>query len=160
MSETTLTPFEEFTSVIEELTGVASSLSQIETAKADAASEKHHELLDGYIQEEQALILKLRGLEQKRMRLAGQLGWDSLTFRQILEKASLRQQPQLEPLFQNLEQALKSLEQSRKAAEQIIQVRLHEIQAIAARQGGASYDSAGDVNLNAPPRSMMKDRYV
>lgn len=160
MEQTTLTPFEEFTAVIEELTSLASSISQIETAKASAASEKRHGLMDGYIQEEQALILKLRGLEQKRIRLSGELGWESLTFRQILDKASLRQRTKLEPLFLALEQELKDLEHSRKAAEQIIQVRLHEIQTIAAQQGGASYDNAGDVSLNTPPHSKMKDRYV
>ncbi len=160
MEQTTQTQFEEFTTVIEELTSLSSSISQIESAKADAASEKHHELMDGYIQEEQALILKLRGLEQKRARLSRELGWESLTFRQILDKASLRQRTKLEPLFLALEQALQELEHSRKAAEQIIQVRLHQIQAMAAHQGGSSYDNAGDVSLNAPPHSKMKDRYV
>lgn len=160
MEQTTQTQFEEFTTVIEELTSLSFSISQIESAKADAASEKHHELMDGYIQEEQALILKLRGLEQKRARLSRELGWESLTFRQILDKASLRQRTKLEPLFLALEQALQELEHSRKAAEQIIQVRLHQIQAMAAHQSGSSYDNAGDVSLNAPPHSKMKDRYV
>ncbi len=69
MAQTT-EPFEEFTSVIRDLTEVAASISQAEDAKALAASEKRHEKLNGYIQEEQAYILKLRGLEQRRMRLA------------------------------------------------------------------------------------------
>lgn len=160
MTQTTQETFEEFISVIRDLTGLAASISQVEEDKAQAASEKHHEKLDGYIQEEQAYILQLRGLEQKRMRLSKSLGWESLTFRKILETAEPEQKERLEPLFYDLEQQLQMLEQSRKSAERIINVRVHELQVLLAQRDGGSYDDAGNINLNSPVHAKLKNRYV
>ena len=115
---------------------------------------------DDYIQEEQAQILKLRGLEQHRLRLAQELGWNSLTFSQILEIAEPAQVEQLSPCFYDLELQLKRLQQSRKAAEQIINVRIHELQVAIAKQEGSGYDNAGNINLNSPYRSKIRNTYV
>lgn len=160
MDEKTQTPLEEFTAVIQDLTAVVADIGKVEDAKAQAASQKRHQLLDGYIQREQALILKLRGLEQHRIHLAETLGWNSLTFRQILEKAPSEQVKILRPLFVQLEEQLNAMQQSRKSSEQIIQVRLHELQAALAKQEGSSYDNTGNVNLNAPLHSKMKNTYI
>ena len=91
MDQKTQKSFEEFTAVIQDLTAVVADIGKVEDAKARAAAEKHHQLLDGYIQREQAQILRLRGLEQHRIQLAETLGWNSLTFRQILERAPQEQ---------------------------------------------------------------------
>lgn len=160
MNHSTQEPLDEFTAVIRELTNTANRIAQVENAKAQAASQKRHELIDGFIQDEQAYILKLRGLEQRRLRLAESLGWKSLTFRQILEKAAPSQKEQLKPIFSELENQLKQLEQARKAAEKIINTRLHELQvSISMRQGG-SYDNTGSVNVNSPIHTKMRDQYV
>ena len=151
---------EKFATVIRELTDTAEYIAQIEENKAAAASEKRHELLDTFIQDEQAQILKLRGLEQRRLRLADSLGWKSLTFRQFLEKAEPGQQTLLQPLFLELEHQLKRLENARGNAEQIISTRLHEMQIILARQQGGSYDNTGNINLNSPVHTKLQNKYV
>lgn len=160
MNQTLQESFEEFTAVIRDLAAVVSDIGRVEDAKARAASEKRHQLLDGYIQQEQAQILKLRGLEQHRIRLAETLGWNSLTFRQILENASPEQAEVLKPIFLRLEEELSQMQQARKSSEQIIQVRLHEIQTAIAKQEGSSYDNTGNVNLNAPLHNKMRDTYI
>ena len=114
MNQITQESLEEFAAVIRDLSDTAARIAQVEEAKAAAASQRRHELLDGYIQDEQAQILKLRGLEQRRLTLADALGWKSLTFRQILEKAAPEQDHLLRPLFSDLEQNLKRLEHARK----------------------------------------------
>ena len=151
---------EDFITVIKDLTDVAGHISRIEENKAQAASLKRHELLDGYIQKEQALILKLRGLEQHRIRLAKSLGWDSLTFRQILEKAPAEERQMLAPLFQELDGQLSHLKGAKEAAEKIINVRIHELQVAIARSEGSSYDNSGSMNISAPRPSKMRDTYV
>ena len=120
MNQITQESLEEFAAVIRDLSDTAARIAQVEEAKAAAASQRRHELLDGYIQDEQAQILKLRGLEQRRLTLADALGWKSLTFRQILEKAAPEQDHLLRPLFSDLEQNLKRLEHARKSSEKII----------------------------------------
>ncbi len=149
-----------FIAVIKDLTVLTGSIAQVEDHKAQAASQKRHELLDGIIQKEQAQILKLRGLEQHRIRQARELGWDSLTFRQILEKADPSEKKVLAPLFTDLERQLKRLGDCRKSSEQIIKVRIHEIETAIARQQGGSYDSTGSVGTKTPPHLKMRDTYV
>lgn len=160
MIQNTQELFQDFILVIEDLAVLSEKIAQMEEAKAEAASLKRHELLDDYMQEEQAQILKLRGLEQRRIRLTQALGWDSLTFRQILEQAQPDQVRQLSPCFEELEQQLKRLQQSRKAAEQIINVRIHELQVAIAEQEGSGYDNAGNISLDSPYRSKMRNTYV
>lgn len=159
MNENTQELFDNFTAVIRDLTEVAGHITQIEDDKANAASLKRHERMDGYIKKEQADILKLRGLEQHRIKLAKSLGWDSLTFRQILEKTEPDRQEVLKPLFEDLEQQLKRLRESRSAAEQIINVRIHELETAIARQQGGAYDNSGNVSPTASPRQKMRDVY-
>ncbi len=161
MTQETQELFDKFTAVIRELTVLAGDIAQVEEAKAEAASLKRHERLDGFIQKEQAQILKLRGLEQHRMRLAGELGWESLTFRQILERAEDDQKRVLTPLFDELSRQLDRLQQSRKASEQIIRVRVHEIETAIAQQQGTSYDNSGNTTPGSSPHvNKMKDTYV
>ena len=58
--------FDSFIAVLEDTAQLVGDIADIESAKAEAASLNQHHLLDGYIQTEQAQILKLRGLEQRR----------------------------------------------------------------------------------------------
>ena len=160
MNQITQESLEEFAAVIRDLSETAARIAQVEEAKAAAASQRRHELLDGYIQDEQAQILKLRGLEQRRLTLADALGWKSLTFRQILEKAAPEQDHLLRPLFSDLEQNLKRLEHARKSSEKIINARLHEMNVIMARQQGRSYDNTGNLNTSAPVRTKFQNKYV
>lgn len=152
--------FDGFITVIRDLTALAGDLTRIERVKAEAASQKQHQVLDDCIQEEQAYILKLRGFEQHRIRQMKTLGWDGLTFRQVLEKAEPDQRERLTPLFSALEQQLAQLTQAKDASDQIIRVRVHELEKLIALQGGSGYDSGGKIDLNAPSHSKMKDRYV
>lgn len=160
MNQTIQEPLEDFAAVIRDLSVTSTRIAQIEESKATAASNRRHELLDGYIQEEQAQILKLRGLEQRRLKMAEALGWKSLTFRQILEKATPEQGRLLRPLFLELEQQLKRLEDARNASEQIINARLREMNVLIARQQGGSYDSRGSVNPGSPVHTKLHDKYV
>ena len=154
--------FDSFIAVLEDPAQLVGDIADIESAKAEAASLNQHHLLDGYIQTEQAQILKLRGLEQRRARFAGDLGWGSLTFRQILAVAPPYQQSVLQPLFEYLEQQLMWLQDARGAAEQIIKVRLHELDVALAGQTGSSYDNSGSVTDSAPAplHSVMRETYV
>lgn len=160
LSQTVHEPLEDFAAVIRDLTATAGHIAKIEDAKAEAASAGRHTLLDGFIQEEQAYILKLRGLEQHRLKLAESLGWKSLTFRQILERTTPEETELLSPLFSELELQLKKLGQAREAAERLIKVRLHELQIAIARQQGTSYDNSGNINSESMPHIKLQDKYV
>lgn len=159
MSQSTQDPFNKYISVIRDLTSVASEISRVEEIKATAASDRQHHLLDGCIQEEQALLLKLRGLEQHRMQQQKALGWDTFTLKQILKAASPEQRITLSPLFEALEQQLNRLTQARDASERILGVRLHEMEILAMRQQGSSYNSEGNASP-AGGKARIRDTYV
>ncbi len=160
MSQTTQDPFVEYTAVIRDLAAVAAEISRVEETKATVAAEKHHHLLDDCIQEEQALLLKLRGLEQHRIKWQKILDWEDLTIKEILEKASPAQLETLSPLFQDLEQQLKRLSQSRDSAEKILNVRLRELEIIAMQQQGSAYDSERKAAPAASSAARIHDTYV
>lgn len=160
MSQTTHDPsktLKDYILIIKDLISTAASIARTEEIKTAAVSERRHELLDDCIQEEQALLLKLRGLEQHRIKLQKELGWDGFTLSQILEQASPEQAESLSPVFQELDQQLRRLQTSREAAEQILKVRLHELEIFSG--GGAAYDNGGNLSQNSAPQSRIRNTY-
>ncbi|MCI8576621.1 MAG: flagellar protein FlgN [Lachnospiraceae bacterium] len=119
---------EAFGDTLEQLSDLMTSLTQMENAKAEAASSGQHGRIDGYLKQEQALILKLRGLEQRHRKQMKTLAWDGLTFRQILEQADEKEEAFLSPLFGRLTEQLRLLTSSRDSANRILNVRLKEFE--------------------------------
>ena len=138
-------PFDEFAEVLKQLTEAVDILTQMEVQKAHAAANSQHNLIAGFLNPEQAQILKLRGLEQK-----------GLTFRQILEQPENSQKECLSPLFAQLEAGVKRLTDTRTSADRVIKLRLRELEAAIAGKEGSSCPGDG----NAPAPSRFKDRYV
>lgn len=149
---------DQFCQVLTQTGDVLKALTQMEQKKANAASEKQHQLMDGFLKEEQALILKLRGLEQRRIKLMDGLGFQGLRFRQILEQASPELQELLSPYFTMLTEEAAQLTQAKEAADRIIKVRLREIESITASGQGMNYESDGGITQKFP--SHFKDTYV
>jgi len=119
---------EAFGDTLEQLSDLMTSLTQMENAKAEAASSGQHGRIDGYLKQEQALILKLRGLEQRHRKQMKTLALDGLTFRQILEQADEKEEAFLSPLFGRLTEQLRLLTSSRDSANRILNVRLKEFE--------------------------------
>lgn len=142
-----------FIHTLEQLSETAAGLTEAEIGKAEAASAKNHEKLDSFLKEEQALLLKLRGLEQQRIRQAGELGWKDLSFRRILAESDPETSAALSPIFSRLEQQLKELTDAKDAAGRIVSVRLRELEHIL---GAGSSGSNPGVDLP----SHFHDRYV
>lgn len=149
---------EEFACTINSLGETVRDIAQIEEEKAEAASLGLHGRMDGFLKQEQVYILKLRGLEQKRQRLADAMGWKGLTFRQILEQATEHQQKRLAPLFTHLDSEIRHLQESKDSAERMIHVRLREFEYILSDKKGGSPDETG--HMAGGSSSLFHDRYV
>lgn len=141
-----------FAHTLEELCAILSQLTKAETAKAETASAGEHGKMDSFLKEEQALLLRLRGLEQQRSRMAADLGWKDFTFRQILESAEEGERAALLPLFSQMENQLKELADAEESSSRIISVRLREFEHIL----GANRSVLPETN--GP--SHFHDRYV
>lgn len=146
-----MTPLDEFCMTLSQLTDVVKTITDIEQSRAEAASQKEHNRIQGFLNEEQAAILTLRGLEQKRMQQAEALGWKGLTFRQILDTAGDAQKKVLMPRFTELQQAVSLLVNIREGADRIIKVRIRDLQDAIAVAGGPPEGS---------PSHFFHDKYV
>lgn len=144
--------------VLQQTADVLKELTRIEQNKAGAASEKKHSLMDGFLHEQQALILKLRGLEQSRIRLLASMGYEGLTFRQILEQAEPALCETLSPHFAALTEEARRLKQEKETADRIIQLRLRELEFLTSDSQGLSYESTGKSFRGSSSR--FKDTYV
>ena len=142
-----------FVGTLEELSEIVVQLTESERAKAEAASAGEHGTMDSFLREEQALLLKLRGLDQLRGRQAAGLGWKDLTFRQILGSADEAEVSVLSPLFSRMEAQLKDLTDAEGSSSRIISVRLREFEHILGAGSRGSIPEAG-----GPSR--FHDRYV
>ena len=140
MDKNQLVLYEDYLRMIRELADTAHTIAKIQEEKAVAAAQRRHELLDSYMKKEQSCILKLRGLDQHRERLAKSLGWDRLNFSQILEKVEPARRENLKGLFGNLEQELRFLLQSREVAGRIMDIRVYECLITVRQRPGVLYD--------------------
>lgn len=149
---------EEFVCSLEQLSGIINDITKLEEEKTEAVTQERHDAMDGFLKQEQVHLLKLRGQEQKRLRLAKDMGWGGLTFRQILEQASEPERQRLHPLFGQIDAQIKLLLDTKDTAERIIKVRLREFQSLLYRDQGYVYDGSG--SIDAGISSSFHDRYV
>ncbi len=120
--------FHSFAHALQQLSEAVRQITEVETAKAEAASAREHKRMDSFLKEEQALLLKVRGLEQQRDRHAAVLGWKGLTFRQVLQAAAEEEAAVLSPIFSSMEENLAQLTDAKETAGRIITARLREFE--------------------------------
>lgn len=137
--------FTAFTKIIEELIALFDHLIPIEQEKLDAAVKNRVTFVEDCMHKEQAAVLQLRGLEQKREAEQTRLGMEGYTFRQILEHVSEETANVLNPLFDQLAERVRTFQSINNSARDIIEVNLHVIQAALAAEGPgkATYSAKG-----------------
>lgn len=94
--------FSNYIKIIEEFIDFFDSLIPIEQEKLDAAIKNRVSFVEECMHKEQAAVLRLRGLEQKREKEQESLGMKDYTFRQILEKVPEDIYSVLKPLFDRM----------------------------------------------------------
>lgn len=135
--------FSEFIKIIEEFIELFDSLIPVEQAKLDAAVKNRASFVDECVNKEQAFVLRLRGLEQKREAAQEHLGMKGYTFRQILEHAPGEVAAVLQPLFDRLSEQIRTFQSINENAKAAIEVNLHMIQeALASNVPGQDLYSA------------------
>lgn len=140
-----MSDFSNFVNIIKEFIEFFDELIAIEQEKLDAATKNQVSFVEECMHKEQAAILRLRGLEQKREKEQEQLGMSGYTFRQILEHTSEEDINILNPLFHQLSDQVRMMQSLSDNAKDIIEVNLHMIQSSLARKapGGETYSASG-----------------
>lgn len=142
--------FSNFIKIIEEFIDFFDNLIPIEQEKLEAAVKNRVSFVEECMHKEQAAVLRLRGLEQKREREQEKLGMKDYTFRQILEKVPEDVSSVLRPLFDKMSEQVTQFQSISDSAKDIIEVNLHVIQSSLAEQapGRETYSASGKKNDN------------
>lgn len=143
--------FSNFIKLIEDYIVLFDNLIPIEQEKLDAAVKNQVTFIEDCMHKEQAAVLQLRGLEQKREAEQKRLGMDNYTFKEILAHAPEEASVALEPLFDQLSERVRSFRSISDSAKDIIEVNLHVIQSALAS------DAAGKKTYSASGRKQNND---
>lgn len=142
--------FSAFVSIINEFIQLFDELIPIEQKKLDAAVDNKVTVVEDCMNKEQAAILKMRGLEQKREQAQKDMDMDGFTFRQILEASSEEHADVLNPLFDQLSQQVTTFRSISESAREMIELNLHNIQSSLSQEMGARSEYS-------PSRKVKKD---
>lgn len=129
--------FKQFCSTLCQLSDIVEKLTDIEQKQIQAASARQHKQIQVLLNDKQAALLSLRGLEHKRLQQAEALGFKGLTFQQIMDTADEGQKKLLAPIFTELTQKVSLLKEVHKDADRIIGVRIHEFEQMITLAGGS-----------------------
>lgn len=119
----------DFEKIIRELIAFFQENQELEEKKLKAAEEKRTAAIEDCMTKEQAIILKLRGLDKKREEIQKKLGWEGMTFRQILEIVPEEERMKYSQLFDELTHSVRMFQSANESALEIISLNLRQVQA-------------------------------
>lgn len=136
--------FSHFIDIIKDFILLFDSLISIEQTKLDAAVKNRVSFVEDCMNKEQAAILRLRGLEQKREQAQRELGMEHLKFREILDRVPPDVHEALKPLFDQLSEQVRTFQSVSDSAKDMIELNLHVIQSTLAPDAGKqAYSQTG-----------------
>ncbi len=98
--------------------------------------------------------MKLRGLDKKRESIQKDLGWESMSFKEILSQVNDVERERLKPLFDRLAQATQQFTATKDSAQKALEVSLHHIDTMLKRKAAeesSAYTSKGDAKKTGSP---------
>lgn len=117
----------EFKNILLELIHLFEHLCEVERKKLQTVEKNRVTLLEDCMNEEQAAILKLRGLDSRREKCQERLGFKDKTFRQILEHITDEERADLQPIFHQLTERVTEFRELSDSAKAMIEINLHHI---------------------------------
>ena len=115
--------------IMDEYITLLDKLIVFEENKLEAVKNAKISELDRFLKEEQVHLLQFKGLDAKRERLQKELGFDGLTYKQIIAKTDGELRQQLEDSFVVLESKTNRFKSLINTISGCIDVKLHTIDA-------------------------------
>ena len=152
MSNYQRSDFDAFNKVIHETLALFNDLISLEVKKTDAITENDVTLLDQYMNDEQAYLLQMRGLDYKREKMQEQLGAQGLTFRQMIDEFEAPEREGFEKLYEELSAKSAELKKAIAETRRLIDMHLNSINTLLDKlEGAAPYDKKGAKEQKTPP---------
>ena len=115
--------------VLEQLCTVLEQLCQVEADKLTVISADRPDQLESLLNDENMLLLQLRGLDKKRSDLLRRSGLDGLTFRQILmQEDSEEAVALLSPILERLSSQAEKLKKVKGGTDRLIRIRMKQLE--------------------------------
>ena len=115
--------------VLEQLCTVLEQLCQVEADKLTVISADHPHQLESLLNDENMLLLQLRGLDKKRSDLLRRSGLEGLTFRQILmQEDSEEVVALLSPILERLSSQAEKLKKIKGGTDRLIRIRMKQLE--------------------------------
>ena len=115
--------------VLEQLCTVLEQLCRVEADKLTVVSADHPDQLESLLNDENVLLLQLRGLDKKRSDLLRRSGLEGLTFRQILmQEDSEEAVALLSPILERLSIQVEKLKKIKGGTDRLIRIRMKQLE--------------------------------
>lgn len=115
--------------VLEQLCTVLEQLCQVEADKLTVISADRPDQLESLLNDENMLLLQLRGLDKKRSDLLRKSGLEGLTFRQILmQEDSEEAVALLSPILERLSSQAEKLKKVKGGTDRLIRIRMKQLE--------------------------------
>ena len=115
--------------VLEQLCTVLEQLCRVEADKLTGVSADHPDQLESLLNDENMLLLQLRGLDKKRSDLLRRSGLEGLTFRQILmQEDSDEAVALLSPILERLSSQAEKLKKVKGGTDRLIRIRMKQLE--------------------------------
>ena len=115
--------------VLEQLCTVLEQLCQVEADKLTVISADRPDQLESLLNDENMLLLQLRGLDKKRSDLLRKSGLEGLTFRQILmQEDSEEVVARLSPILERLSSQAEKLKKIKGGTDRLIRIRMKQLE--------------------------------
>lgn len=115
--------------VLEQLCTVLEQLCRVEADKLAVVSADHPDQLESLLNDENMLLLQLRGLDKKRSDLLRGSGLEGLTFRQILTREDSEEAvARLSPILERLSSQAEKLKKVKGGTDRLIRIRMKQLE--------------------------------
>nr|WP_144364013.1 flagellar export chaperone FlgN [Lacrimispora amygdalina] len=115
--------------VLEQLCTVLEQLCRVEADKLTVVSADHPDQLESLLNDENMLLLQLRGLDKKRSDLLRGSGLEGLTFRQILTREDSEEAvARLSPILERLSSQAEKLKKVKGGTDRLIRIRMKQLE--------------------------------
>lgn len=147
----------ELCDILREMTALFREFLPLEEEKLKAAQRKQVTFIEDCMGKEQALLLRIRGLEQKRESFLGKKGLQGRTLREIIAEQPEEEKKELAEVFEEFSNAVKTFSALNGEAMKLIQINLHELEKAAKEKEGRSYGKGKETAESIPH---LTDRIV
>ena len=118
---------DKYTDLLNEFQALFEEMILLEENKRDTVIAHDLLKLEEIMKREQAGIMKIRGMEQRRLRMQEELGLGNMPFRQILAEVPQETRLLLTPVYRKLETTIARFKITNESTSQVIETALHKL---------------------------------